>query len=213
MRVKALIALCKKFGKRRKEIATIERGDVKTEGLYLVVTFTIAKKHKKGLFQYLRFLKKTDPDRLNKPYPDLVKEWEAWRETELGQRVKIERRSKKVNVRDKYAKMILEYRDYIGVNYPKAKFLFPSGKAVFQNYCMDKDRHLSGRQLLRLIKPLDPTLWLHLLREAKGAEISRDLGMNITAVTEVKNMLDLEKEETAWNYVRRYAIQEAKTET
>jgi hypothetical protein len=84
---------------------------------------------------------------------------------------------------------------------------------VFQNYIVDYDKHLSGRQLLRLTKPLNETLWLHLLRETKGAEISRDLGMNITAVTEVKNMLDLEREETVWNYVRRYAVQEAKAET
>ena len=84
---------------------------------------------------------------------------------------------------------------------------------MFNNYFVIEDKHLSGRQLLRLIKPLAPTMWLHLLREGKGAEISRDKGMNITAVTEVKNMLDLENEETAWRYVRRYAIQEAKTET
>jgi integrase len=213
LRVKALIALAKKFGKRRKEIAIVEVADVRTERHYLIVTFTIVKKHKKGLFQYFRFLKRSDPDGLNKPYPQLVEDWKAWRETELGQRVRTERRTKKVNIRDRYAKMILEYRDYVKANFPKAKFLFPSGKAVFQNYVVDEDNHLSGRQLLRLIKPLDPTLWLHLLRETKGAEISRDLGMNITAVTEVKNMLDLEREETAWNYVRRYAVQEAKAET
>jgi hypothetical protein len=108
-----------------------------------------------------------------------------------------------VNTRDKYAKLIIEYLDYLEQHIPKAKFLFPSGKAVFQNYFVHEDKHLSGRQLLRLIKPLNRKMWLHLLRETKGAEISRDLGMNITAVTEVRNMLDLEKEETAWKYVRR----------
>lgn len=140
-------------------------------------------------------------------------EWQQWRETELGQHVKKERRTKRVNTRDKYCKMILEYLDYLSEHIPKAKYLFPSGKAVFQNYFVFENKHLSGRQLLRLIKPLNKKMWLHLLRETKGAEISRDLGMNITAVTEVKNMLDLEREETAWNYVRRYAVQEAKTET
>lgn len=213
LRVRALIALVKKFGKRRKELGMLERSDLKTEGHYLFVTFTIAKKHKKGLFQYFSYLKKTNPEGLNKPYPELVEEWKAWQETKAGHRFKTERRTKKVNTRDKYAKMIIEYVTYLKDYTPEAKFLFPSGKAVFQNYFVIKDKHLSGRQLLRLIKPLAPTLWLHLLRETKGAEISRDLGMNITAVTEVKNMLDLENEETAWNYVRRYAVQEAKTET
>jgi integrase len=213
LRVKALIALVKKFGKRRKELAQLERTDLKTKGHFLYVTFTIAKKHKKGLFQYFKFLKKTNPSELNKPYPVLVEEWQSWRETELGQHIKVERRTKRVNTRDKYAKIILEYMDYLNEHLSNARYIFPSGKAVFQNYFVFEDRHLSGRQLLRLIKPLAPTMWLHLLRETKGAEISRDLGMNITAVTEVKNMLDLEREETAWNYVRRYAIQEAKAET
>ena len=213
LRVKCLIALLKKFGKRRKELAALERNDLKTEGHYLFVTFTIAKKHKKGLFQYFKFLKKINPSGLNKPYPELVNEWQSWRETELGQHTKRERRTKKVNTRDKYAKIILEYLNYLKEYLPKAKYLFPSGKAIFAAYTTYEDRHLTGRHLLRLIKPLAPKMWLHLLRETKGAEISRDLGMNINAVVTVKNMLDLEKEETAWSYVRRYAIQEAKTET
>ncbi len=212
LRVKALIALCKKFGKRRKEIASVKVKDVKEKGGYLIVTFTIAKKHKKGLFQYLKFLKQSDPDALKKTYPELVEAWRSWRETELGERVRIERRSKKVKLEDKYAKMIVAYRDYVIANLPETNYLFPSGKAVFGSYQVNPYTYLSGRQLLRLIKPLNERLWLHLLRETKGAEISRDLGMTITAVTEVKNMLDLEREETAWNYVRRYAIQEAKSE-
>jgi hypothetical protein len=67
-RVKALIALVKKFGKRRKELSILERADLKREGHFLYVTFTIAKKHKKGLFQYFKFLKKNNPSGLNKIY-------------------------------------------------------------------------------------------------------------------------------------------------
>ncbi|MCJ7424411.1 hypothetical protein MUP01_09125 [Candidatus Bathyarchaeota archaeon] len=36
---------------------------------------------------------------------------------------------------------------------------------------------------------------------------------SITAAVEVRNTLDLEREETAWNYVRRYSAQEIKKET
>lgn len=106
LRMKCLVALVKKFSKRRKELAILERSDLKREGHFLYVTFTIAKKHKKGLFQYFKFLKKTNPSGLNKPYPELYAEWQTWRETELGQHVKVERRTKRVNTRDKYAKMI-----------------------------------------------------------------------------------------------------------
>ena len=187
---------------------------LKTYSLFFLGNaFTIAKKHKKGLFQYFKFLKKTSPSGLNKSYPELVAEWQAWRETELGQHVKIEKRTKRVNTRDRYAKMILEYLGYLDERIPKARFLFPSGRAVFQNYFVNEDKHLSGRQLLRLIKTLNEKMWLHLLRETKGAEISRDLGMSLNAVAAVRDMLDLSSENVAYRYVQRYAIQEAKTET
>ena len=72
---------------------------------------------------------------------------------------------------------------------------------------------VSGRQLLLLIKPLDKKAWLHLFRETKGAEIAKEYGNNLAGITEVKETLDLEKEETAYIYTRRYAVQEIKAET
>jgi hypothetical protein len=75
-----------------------------------------------------------------------------------------------------------------------------------------EDQHLSGRQLLRLIKPLNPEAWLHLFRETKGAEIAKDKGRTLDAVYAVRETLDLENEETAYRYVRRYAVQEMKAE-
>ena len=74
------------------------------------------------------------------------------------------------------------------------------------------DQHLSGRQLLRLIKPLNENAWLHLFRETKGAEIAREKGRTIDAVYSVRETLDLENETTAYRYVRRYAVQEMKSE-
>jgi len=122
---------------------------MKVENDFLFMTFTLRKKHKLGLFQYIKFLKKTNLEGLNKPYPVLVSEWESWKQTEQGQRIKEERRTKKVSVADKYAKLILEYVDYLTVKYPDAEFLFPSGKTVFgQTYVVLGDRALSGRQLL-----------------------------------------------------------------
>ena len=60
LRVKALISIAKKFGKRRSEIAALERSDLKFESGQLYVTFTLRKKHKKDLFQYLKFVKRND---------------------------------------------------------------------------------------------------------------------------------------------------------
>lgn len=53
---------------------------------------------------------------------------------------------------------------------------------------------------------------MHLFRETKGAEIAKTEGNRLMAVYEVRDTLDLETEETAYRYVRRYAVQEMKTE-
>jgi integrase len=212
LRVKALICIVKKFGKRRVEASELKRSDLKKEKGYLYVTFTIRKKHKLGLFQYLKFLKKNRPLGLNKPYPELVNEWQSWRQTEQGQRLKEEKRTKRVSTGDKYARLILEYLDYLEQHFPKTVWLFSSGRSVFGSYIIQPSNHLSGRQMLNLVKPLNRSAWLHLFRETKGAEIAKELGRNLRAVYEVRDTLDLEKEETAYRYVRRYAVQEIKAE-
>ena len=47
LRVRALIGLLKKFGKRRREIAGLRMIDLEIKENYLYATFNIAKKHKK----------------------------------------------------------------------------------------------------------------------------------------------------------------------
>lgn len=229
LRVKALIALLKKFGKRRAEIGLLKIINLKIENNYLLINFTIRKKHKKGLFQYFKFVKKEIksgklPDNyLNlKQYSELNQEWEAWAKTELGFKIKEVLREKKLSLTDKYAKLIIEYLDYMNKNYPGPKdpkepdkrYLFPSNRYVFGNLVnVDMENPISGRQLLRLIKPLNKTVWLHLFRETKGAEIARKYGNNLTGITEVRDTLDLEEETTAYRYTRRYAVQEITPET
>ena len=212
-RVRCLICLLKKFGKRRAEVGSLKLSDLEVKEGFLYVTFTLRKKHKLGLFQYIKHLKKfDDSQQLNKPLSVLEQEWKLWQQTEQGYKVKEEKRVKKVSLEDKYAKLILEYMEFLNINHPEVTYLFPSGKAIFDNYWIDNSRPLSGRQLLRLIKPLNHKLWLHLFREAKGAEIAQDLGDNIIAVAQVKETLDLERETTAWNYIHRYAAQTMKAE-
>jgi integrase len=213
LRVKALISIVKKFGKRRSEIAALERSELKVENGKLLVTFTIRKKHKRGLFQYFKWLEKQNPCDLEKPLAQLKLDWKLWTQTETGYRIKEEKRTKSVDVKDKYAQLIIEYLDYLSEHYPNAKYLFPSGTEVFgTSYVIFEDEHLSGRHLLRLIKPLNPEAWLHLFRESVGAEIARAKGRTLDAVYEVRETLDLENEATAYRYVRRYAVQEMKAE-
>jgi integrase len=212
-RVKALIGLVKKFGKRMSEIAVLKREDLKVENGKLLVTFTPRKKHKRGLFQYLKCLEVNSPESLEKPLSELKLDWRLWTKTEAGYRVKEEKRIKSVDVNDKYTRLILDYLDYLNEHYPDARYFFPSGTEVFgTSYIISEDKHLSGRQLLRLIKPLNENVWLHLFRETKGAEIAREKGRTLDAVYSVRETLDLENETTAYRYVRRYAVQEMKSE-
>lgn len=214
LRVKALISMAKKFGKRRAEIRSLLLSDLEVKDNKLYVTFTLRKKHKRGLFQYFKHLEKQlSPDLQNKTLPQLEADWRTWTETPQGYRIKEERRIKSISTEDKYAKLILEYVEHLKKVNPTGIYLFPSGKAVFNRYFIHNLTPLSGRQLLRIIKPLNPKLWLHLFREMKGAEIAKDLGNNIIAVAQVQNTLDLERQETAYHYIQRYAAQEMKTET
>ena len=45
--------------------------------------------------------------------------------------------------------------------------------------------------------------WVHLFRERKGGDGAKKLGSTIQSVFEVKDVLDLEREETAYRYVKR----------
>lgn len=206
LRAKALIALLKKFGKRRIEVSRLQPSDLRIVGSDLEITFNLAKKHKKGLFQYLRYLQKTDPEQLKKPLPEIQTAWRQWQETEQGHRTKTSTSLQSIALDDKYAHYILDYLQYLREKYPDAKFLFPSGLSVFGTsypYLVFPDRSLSGRQLLRIIKQLNPDAWTHLFRYTKGCEVAREHGRTIDSVHYVRDTLDLENEATAWIYVRR----------
>ncbi len=88
--------------------------------------------------------------------------------------------------------------------YPDTKFVFPSGKTVFgTTYIIHKDKALTGRQILYIIKDLDPNTWVHLFRRTKGEQVARRYGRTLESVFMVKDTLDLSKDETAFRYVQQ----------
>ena len=123
------------------------------------------------------------------------------------------RRTKRYPLSSKYAKYILDYWMWMKKHHPECRFLFPSVKSVFGcTYVFSRDKHLSGRHVLRIIKELNPRAWCHLFRETRGAEIvKRDEqkkgAADIFTVYKVKHALDLEREQTAWRYINRYATE------
>jgi hypothetical protein len=71
------------------------------------------------------------------------------------------------------------------------------------NYFFFDDRHVDGSTLLTIVKQLDPNVWMHLFRSTKAGHIADKDGRTIGAVKKVQEALDLEKEETAWNYIKQ----------
>jgi hypothetical protein len=206
LRAKAIIGLVKIYGKRRAELCLLEQKDIIIDDKTLYVSFTILKKSKRGLFQYLEFLrKKGDPELLNKPYPVLQQEHKLWNQTKEGSRLKRYIRQKQTPTSDKYAMLIIDYYNYLQAAYPTAKFFFPSGKSLFgYEYLINKDKALTGRQILNIIKQLDPNVWMHLFRKNKGSEVARKYGRTLDSAFQVKETLDLERTETALRYIEEF---------
>lgn len=213
LRAKAVVGIVKIFGKRRAELSLLEIAqDISTDDKFLYVIFTVVKKSKKGLFQYLRFLEKQcKPELLNKPLPILQQEHKDWNNTTEGYRIKRPRKPKNTPLTDKYAKLILDYVLFMRRTYPSAKFLFPSGKTVFgSTYIINNDKALSGRQILNIVEELDPDIWMHLYRKLKGSQVARKYGRTLDSAYQVKTTLDLERTETALRYIEEFV---PKTET
>lgn len=174
LRAKALVALFI-TGKRRAEVATLEKTDLKIEEKFLYITFTVVKKRKKKVLST--------------------------------------RRTKRFPITSKYAHYIMKYQAYMKKHHPKCQYLFPSTHSIFGSaLAFYKNKHISGRQILRIIKQLNPKAWPHLFRETRGAEVvradERKRGeASLMTVYRVKRALDLESATTAWNYINRYATE------
>lgn len=120
--------------------------------------------------------------------------------------------TKRFPLSSRYAQHILRYRNHMTENHPKCKYLFPSIRAVFGMHLAFSDTtHLTGRQVLNIIKGLNQNGWCHLFRETRGAEIvkkdEQTKQLSIFTVYKVKHGLDLERETTAWHYINRYATE------
>jgi len=117
------------------------------------------------------------------------------------------RREKQIPLTDPLVAPILEYREWMQKNvgdtipwlYPRTHYT-PSFKTLTLT-----NKHLSTRQILRIVQKYNANVWCHLFRETVGADIVRE-DKSIMAVWKVKKRLDLEKTETAWRYMDRYGV-------
>ena len=111
------------------------------------------------------------------------------------------RRVKKINLKNPYAKLIIEFLNNHDVD---CYYQFPSGKSVFGHYAVDCSRHITRQQAWNIVVSVNSNAWIHLFRETKAAKIVKKYGNDIKALYAVKQALDLKSEGSAWAYIDRY---------
>lgn len=120
-----------------------------------------------------------------------------------------EPRTKTFPADSKFTEHILNYYEYMTKHHAKSKYFFPSAHNVFGNLALNNERHLSGQQVYNIVKELHSRVYPHLFRskKAEGIVIDDQLRQENSVITVYKVMLslDLEKETTAWNYVKRFS--------
>jgi integrase len=128
------------------------------------------------------------------------------------------RRTKKYRLTSRWAKMILEYAEFLKQKYPSCRWLFPSGRTIFgQTYVIDESKHAIGQQIWRIVKKLNPNDWPHLHRERRAVQViqadeAKYGEAKLETIYRVKKVLDLKEATTAYAYVDRHETQRAEEE-
>ena len=107
---------------------------------------------------------------------------------------------------DILTKHVINWLDFLDKKYPECQYFLPSAKDVFGTYVVYPNKHVSTKTVFNIVRGCSQSIWPHLFRETKGADIvSAD--NTIAAIYEVQEALDLDPArgfETASRYARRY---------
>ena len=130
--------------------------------------------------------------------------------------IRVLQRTKKFRLDSPYAQMILEYVTYLKEKV-KTEYVYPSGHNVFDSYIINPSEPLKPQEIWRIIKRLNPEDWPHLHRERRAVKVIRydekKFGAaRLETVYKIRNILDLEREQTAYNYIRRHETQKVEDE-
>jgi len=179
LRAKATLALLE-TGKRRSEIASLERPDITMDSKFLYVRFTVVKKRKKN--------------------------------------IRTLQRIKKFTVDSQWAQYIIEYLRFLENEFQGSKYVYPSVRYFFgKGYVMNPTEHAKPQEIWRIVKKLNEEDWPHQHREKRAVKViradeSRFGECKLETVYRVRNALDLERETTAYNYIRRFETQKVEEE-
>jgi len=112
---------------------------------------------------------------------------------------------KLIPLTDSLTEPIIKYLDHLKGLEPKPKFLFPSVKSFFgTSFIIQFNKHISGRQVFRVVRSTSASVWPHLFRETVGSDVIKQ-DSSIIGAFKVMRRLDLEDYKTGFNYLRRYA--------
>lgn len=210
LRAKATVAFLE-TGKRRGEICQLEISDITQDNRFLYVTFNLEKKK--------RHSKKCPTCNTKNPAKATYcqKCGINIQVASIQINSKIDRVTKKFELTSLQAQMIIEYIEFLK-EHVKGNFVYPSGKSLFgELFIFDGSKHLKSQAIWRIIKALNEKDWPHLHRERRAVKVIRadeaKFGQaNLETVYRIKNRLDLEREQTAYNYIRRHETQRVEEE-
>lgn len=122
-------------------------------------------------------------------------------------------RTKKFSLEGTHAKNIIEYLKFLELKLPYGVWLFPRGHNLFGGaYRFNFDKHITRHLIWRIVKALNKNDWAHQHRERLAVRIikeeeAKNKNVSIETVYKVRAALDLEREDTAYRYIRRHETQ------
>jgi integrase len=121
------------------------------------------------------------------------------------QTVITKRSQKTIPLSDPLTKPILEYLEHLENLNPQPRYFFPRTQRMWgQEFTINVNQHISGRQIFNLVRRISDKVWCHLFRETAASDIVKS-DPSIIGAFKVQRRLDLASVQTGFNYVRRFA--------
>jgi integrase len=124
---------------------------------------------------------------------------------EKKRKKQVVKRTKSLPTTSPYAQAVTKYMQWLDQHKPGSRWVYPSPFS---------DRHANDFLIYRIVKQLDMNDWPHQHRERRAVKVlradeSKYGTANLQTIFKIRDALDLEKEDTAYDYIRRYGIMKA----
>lgn len=179
LRNPAILCILRITGKRREEIAGLERKDVWVEGELLALNFKLLKKSRRHKKENGTIVPAAPPSEKIRYIP----------------------------LKDRLMPPVLEYLAHLEKEYLGAPKFWLHVRPVFGVNVVFQNKGIRGRQVYNVVRDAGDAagvkVWPHLFRETAGGEEARRAGDSLAGINKVMNRIDV-TERTAWRYMDRY---------